>query len=142
MKKIIITILALVMGIFMYSQTNSTSENSEFSRAYLNVLVTYYDEDGEKQYKEYEGSNVFTFNVDGNSIMFYKHSGDVSRYIYLDNTINGTDDAGDTYQLIKTIDVESSETVYFQLYDNKDFGLKLIYEESVFFIHFYNKITK
>ena len=137
MKKIFITILGLIMGVLLYSQTNS-----EFSRAYLNVLVTYYDEDGEKQHKGYEGSNVFTFNVDGNSILFYKHNGGINKYIYLSNIMDGVDDVGDTYQLIKTIEVESSEIVYFQLYDNKEYGLKLIYEESVFFVHFYNKIIE
>ena len=137
MKKIFITILGLIIGVLLYSQTNS-----EFSRAYLNVLVTYYDEDGEKQHIEYEGSNVFTFNVDGNSILFYKHNGSITKYIYLSNIMDGVDDVGDAYQLIKTIEVESSEIVYFQLYDNKIYGLKLIYEESLMVIHFFNKIIE
>ena len=137
MKKIFITILGLIIGVLLYSQTNS-----EFSRAYLNVLVTYYDEDGEKQHIEYEGSNVFTFNVDGNSILFYKHNGSITKYIYLSNIMDGVDDVGDAYQLIKTIEVESSEIVYFQLYDNKKYGLKLIYEESLMVIHFFNKLIE
>ena len=75
-------------------------------------------------------------------MLYYPHSGPIERFIYIGATMEGEDTAGDTYQLIKTIEVESAEIVYFQLYDNRDYGLKLIYEESLMVIHFFNKFIE
>ena len=134
MKKILLSIiLVLAIGLPSYSQTTSDEALPEFSRAYLNVMISY----GDSVY-HYEGSNVFTFNVDGNSVIFYPHKGDTERYIYMGNTAEGVDDYGDSYQLIKTIEAVSSDIVYFQLYDNRKYGLNLIYEEPLIIIHFYN----
>ena len=46
---------------------------------------------------------------------------------------------GDEYQMIKTIEVKTSEIVYFQLYKNPIYGLNMIYEEPILLIHFYNE---
>ena len=145
MKKLFSIILTLVMGVLLYSQTSSEGNLSEFSRAYLKAVLTYNDSDFEyegERVKYFEGANAFTFNVDGNSVLYYPHSGPIERFIYIGATMEGEDTAGDTYQLIKTIEVESAEIVYFQLYDNKEYGLKLIYEESLLVVHFYNKIIE
>jgi hypothetical protein len=145
MKKLFSIILTLVMGVLLYSQANSEGDLPEFSRAYLNAVLTYNDSDFEYEGGSvyyYEGANAFAFNVDGNSVLYYPHSGSVERFIYIGETMEGVDDVGDAYQLIKTIEVESSEIVYFQLYDNKKYGLKLIYEESLMVIHFFNKLIE
>ena len=129
MKKLLLLLSVLL--------TLNVKGQEEFSRAYLNVLISYGD-----SIRYYEGANAFTFNVDGNSVLYYPHNGSVERFIYIGETMEGEDTAGDTYQLIKTIEVESSEIVYFQLYDNRDYGLKLIFEESLMVIHFFNKLIE
>lgn len=134
MKKVLLSMIALLgIGMVSYSQNTSEEILPEFSRAYLNVMVSY----GDSVY-HYEGANAFTFNVDGNSIMYYPHKGSVERYIYVGSTMSGVDDYGDSYQLIKTIETASSDIVYFQLYDNRVYGLNLIYEEPLIIVHFYN----
>lgn len=145
MKKLFSIILTLVMGVLLYSQANSEGDLPEFNRAYLKAVLTYNDSDFEYEggsVNYYEGANAFAFNVDGNSVLYYPHSGSVERFIYIGETMEGVDDAGDTYQLIKTIEAESSKIVYFQLYDNRDYGLKLILEESLMVIHFFNKLIE
>ena len=145
MKKLFSIILTLVMGVLLYSQANSEGDLPEFNRAYLKAVLTYNDSDFEYEggsVNYYEGANAFAFNVDGNSVLYYPHSGSVERFIYIGETMEGVDDAGDTYQLIKTIEAESSKIVYFKLYDNRDYGLKLILEESLMVIHFFNKLIK
>lgn len=127
-------IALLGIGMVSYSQNTSEEILPEFSRAYLNVMVSY----GDSVY-HYDGANAFTFNVDGNSIMYYPHKGDTERYIYIGNTSEGVDDYGDGYQLIKTIEVVSSDIVYFQLYNDRRYGLNLIYEEPLIIVHFYNE---
>ena len=127
-------IALLGIGMVSYSQNTSDGILPEFSRAYLNVMVSY----GDSVY-HYEGANAFTFNVDGNSIMYYPHKGDTERYIYIGNTSEGVDDYGDGYQLIKTIEAVSSDIVYFQLYNDRRYGLNLIYEEPLIIVHFYNE---
>jgi hypothetical protein len=135
MKKVLLSMIALLgIGMVSYSQNTSEEILPEFSRAYLNVMVSY----GDSVY-HYEGANAFTFNVDGNSIMYYPHKGDTERYIYIGNTSEGVDDYGDGYQLIKTIEAVSSDIVYFQLYNDRRYGLNLIYEEPLIIVHFYNK---
>ena len=113
----------------------------EFSRAYLFASITYTDyesDDEETKVSHFEGANAFTFNVDGNSVLYYPHSGPVERFIYIGPTDEGEDNEGNTYQLIKTIETASSKIVYFQLYDDRTLGLRLIYEESLLIVHFYN----
>jgi hypothetical protein len=127
-------IALLGIGMVSYSQNTSEEILPELSRAYLNVMVSY----GDSVY-HYEGANAFTFNVDGNSIMYYPHKGDTERYIYIGNTSEGVDDYGDGYQLIKTIEAVSSDIVYFQLYNDRRYGLNLIYEEPLIIVHFYNE---
>ena len=127
-------IALLGIGMVSYSQNTSEEILPEFSRVYLNVMVSY----GDSVY-HYEGANAFTFNVDGNSIMYYPHKGDTERYIYIGNTSEGVDDYGDGYQLIKTIEAVSSDIVYFQLYNDRRYGLNLIYEEPLIIVHFYNE---
>jgi len=135
MKKVLLSMIALLgIGMVSYSQNTSEEILPEFSRAYLNVMVSY----GDSVY-HYEGANAFTFNVDGNSIMYYPHKGDTERYIYIGNTSEGVDDYGDGYQLIKTIEAVSSDIVYFQLYNDRRYGLNLIYEEPLIIVHFYNE---
>jgi hypothetical protein len=135
MKKVLLSMIALLgIGMVSYSQNTSEEILPEFSRAYLKVMVSY----GDSVY-HYEGANAFTFNVDGNSIMYYPHKGDTERYIYIGNTSEGVDDYGDGYQLIKTIEAVSSDIVYFQLYNDRRYGLNLIYEEPLIIVHFYNE---
>ena len=135
MKKVLLSMIALLgIGMVSYSQNTSEEILPEFSRVYLNVMVSY----GDSVY-HYEGANAFTFNVDGNSIMYYPHKGDTERYIYIGNTSEGVDDYGDGYQLIKTIEAVSSDIVYFQLYNDRRYGLNLIYEEPLIIVHFYNE---
>jgi hypothetical protein len=135
MKKVLLSMIALLgIGMVSYSQNTSEEILPELSRAYLNVMVSY----GDSVY-HYEGANAFTFNVDGNSIMYYPHKGDTERYIYIGNTSEGVDDYGDGYQLIKTIEAVSSDIVYFQLYNDRRYGLNLIYEEPLIIVHFYNE---
>jgi hypothetical protein len=135
MKKVLFSVITL-FGICMVSYSQNTTEEilPEFSRVYLNVMVSY----GDSVY-HYVGANAFTFNVDGNSIMYYPHKGDTERYIYIGNTSEGVDDYGDGYQLIKTIEAVSSDIVYFQLYNDRRYGLNLIYEEPLIIVHFYNE---
>jgi hypothetical protein len=109
----------------------------EFSRAYLNVLISYDD-----SISYYSGANVFTFNVDGNSILYYPHSGDTERFIYISDIAEDKDKYGDEYQMIKTIEVKTSEIVYFQLYNDPRYGLNMIYEEPILLVHFYNEETE
>ena len=52
MKKLFSIILTLVMGVLLYSQTNSEGNLSEFSRAYLKAVLTYNDSDFEMKGKE------------------------------------------------------------------------------------------
>jgi hypothetical protein len=135
MKKVLLSMIALLgIGMVSYSQNTSEEILPELSRAYLNVMVSY----GDSVY-HYVGANAFTFNVDGNSIMYYPHKGDTERYIYIGNTSEGVDDYGDGYQLIKTIEAVSSDIVYFQLYNDRRYGLNLIYEEPLIIVHFYNE---
>jgi hypothetical protein len=135
MKKVLLSMITLLgIGMVSYSQNTSEEILPEFSRVYLNVMVSY----GDSVY-HYEGANAFTFNVDGNSIMYYPHKGDTERYIYIGNTSEGVDDYGDGYQLIKTIEAVSSDIVYFQLYNDRRYGLNLIYEEPLIIVHFYNE---
>ena len=141
MKKLFSTVLGLLIGVFLYSQTSLEENLPEFSRAYLFASITYTDyesDDEETKVSHFEGANAFTFNVDGNSVLYYPHSGPVERFIYIGPTDDGEDNEGNTYQLIKTIEIESSKIVYFQLYDDTDLGLRLIYEESLLIVHFYN----
>jgi hypothetical protein len=135
MKKLLFSVITLFgIGMVSYSQNTTEEILPEFSRAYLNVMLSYGD-----SVTHYEGANVFTFNVDGNSIMYYPHKGDAERYIYVGSTMEGEDDYGDSYQLIKTIEAVSSDIVYFQLYNDRRYGLNLIYEEPLIIVHFYNK---
>ena len=127
MKKTILLLTAILFTLTVKSQES-------FSRAYLNVLRSY-----ESDLSYYEGANVFIFNVDGNSIVYYPHSGPSERFIYVSNITEDTDKYGDEYQIIKTIEVSTSEIVYFQLYKNQEFGLNMIYEEPILLVHFYNK---
>jgi|TARA_R110001583_G_scaffold48685_2_gene152456 hypothetical protein len=127
MKK---TILLLATILF----TLSAKSQEEFSRAYLNVLISYED-----SLSYYDGANAFTFNVDGNSIIYYPHSGPSERFIYVSGVEDDVDRYGDEYQIIKTIEASTSEIVYFQLYKNLEFGLNMIYEEPILLVHFYNK---
>ena len=127
MKK---TILLLATILF----TLSAKSQEEFSRAYLNVLISYED-----SLSYYDGANAFTFNVDGNSIIYYPHSGPSERFIYVSGVEDDVDRYGDEYQIIKTIEASTSEIVYFQLYKNLEFGLIMIYEEPILLVHFYNK---
>ena len=127
MKK---TILLLATILF----TLSAKSQEEFSRAYLNVLISYED-----SISYYDGANAFVFNVDGNSIVYYPHSGPSERFVYVSGINEGVDKYGDEYQMIKTIEASTSEIVYFQLYKNLEFGLNMIYEEPILLVHFYNK---
>tara|TARA_B100001063_G_C16749842_1_gene549639 strand:+ start:455 stop:844 length:390 start_codon:yes stop_codon:yes gene_type:complete len=127
MKK---TILLLATILF----TLSAKSQEEFSRAYLNVLISYED-----SLSYYDGANAFTFNVDGNSIIYYPHSGPSEKFIYVSGVEDDVDRYGDEYQIIKTIEASTSEIVYFQLYKNLEFGLNMIFEEPTILIHFYNK---
>ena len=127
MKK---TILLLATILF----TLSAKSQEEFSRAYLNVLISYED-----SLSYYDGANAFTFNVDGNSIIYYPHSGPSERFIYVSGVEDDVDRYGDEYQIIKTIEASTSEIVYFQLYKNLEFGLNMIYEEPILLVHFYNE---
>ena len=127
MKK---TILLLATILF----TLSAKSQEEFSRAYLNVLISYED-----SLSYYDGANAFVFNVDGNSIVYYPHSGPSERFVYVSGINEGVDKYGDEYQMIKTIEASTSEIVYFQLYKNHEFGLNMIFEEPTILIHFYNK---
>ena len=125
--KQIITLLGILFTLTLKAQ-------EEFSRAYLNVLISYND-----SLSYYSGANAFTFNVDGNSILYYPHSGETERFIYVSGIIEDKDKYGDEYQMIKTIEVKTSEIVYFQLYKNPIYGLNMIYEEPILLIHFYNE---
>jgi len=127
MKK---TILLLATILF----TLSAKSQEEFSRAYLNVLISYED-----SISYYDGANAFVFNVDGNSIVYYPHSGPSERFVYVSGINEGVDKYGDEYQMIKTIEASTSEIVYFQLYKNHEFGLNMIFEEPTVLVHFYNK---
>ena len=127
MKK---TILLLATILF----TLSAKSQGEFSRAYLNVLISYED-----SISYYDGANAFVFNVDGNSIVYYPHSGPSERFVYVSGINEGVDKYGDEYQMIKTIEASTSEIVYFQLYKNHEFGLNMIFEEPTVLVHFYNK---
>ena len=127
MKK---TILLLATILF----TLSAKSQEEFSRAYLNVLISYED-----SISYYDGANAFVFNVDGNSIVYYPHSGPSERFVYVSGINEGVDKYGDEYQMIKTIEASTSEIVYFQLYKNLEFGLNMIFEEPTILVHFYNK---
>lgn len=127
MKK---TILLLATILF----TLSAKSQEEFSRAYLNVLISYED-----SLSYYDGANAFTFNVDGNSIIYYPHSGPSERFIYVSGVEDDVDRYGDEYQIIKTIEASTSEIVYFQLYKNLEFGLNMIFGEPTVLVHFYNK---
>ena len=127
MKK---TILLLATILF----TLSAKSQEEFSRAYLNVLISYED-----SLSYYDGANAFTFNVDGNSIVYYPHSGPSERFIYVSVVEDDVDRYGDEYQIIKTIEASTSEIVYFQLYKNLEFGLNMIFGEPTVLVHFYNK---
>jgi len=140
MKKLFSTVLGLLIGVFLYSQTISEENLPEFSRAYLNTSITHTDytlEQEETTVSHFEGANAFTFNVGGNSVLYYPHFGPVERFIYIGPTTDDKDDGGNLYQFVKTIETETSKIVYFQLYDDEDLGLRLIYEESLLIIHFY-----
>lgn len=123
--------LLLLLGVIF---TLNVKGQEEFSRAYLNVLISYDD-----SIRYYDGANAFTFNVDGNSILYYPHSGNTERFIYVSGIMVDKDKYGDEYQMIKTIEVRTSEIVYFQLYKNPIYGLNMIYEEPILLIHFYNE---
>ena len=128
MKKTILLLATILFTLTVKSQES-------FSRAYLNVLISYED-----SLSYYDGVNAFIFNVDGNSIIYYPHSGPSERFIYVSGINEDVDKYGDEYQMIKTIEVSTSEIVYFQLYKNQEFGLNMIYEEPILLVHFYNKI--
>ena len=127
MKKIILLLATILF-------TLSAKSQEEFSRAYLNVLISYED-----SLSYYDGANAFTFNVDGNSIIYYPHSGPSERFIYVSGVEDDVDKYGDEYQIIKTIEASTSEIVYFQLYKNLEFGLNMIFGEPTVLVHFYNK---
>mgnify|MGYP001441434380 FL=1 len=127
MKKIILLLATILF-------TLSAKSQEEFSRAYLNVLISYED-----SLSYYNGANAFTFNVDGNSIIYYPHSGPSERFIYVSGVEDDVDRYGDEYQIIKTIEASTSEIVYFQLYKNLEFGLNMIFGEPTVLVHFYNK---
>lgn len=126
MKKLLLLLSVLL--------TLNVKGQEEFSRAYLNVLISYDD-----SIRYYDGANAFTFNVDGNSILYYPHSGNTERFIYVSGIMVDKDKYGDEYQMIKTIEVRTSEIVYFQLYKDQRYGLNMIYEEPILLIHFYNE---
>jgi hypothetical protein len=128
MKKAILLVTAILFTLTVKSQ-------EEFSRAYLNVLISHND-----SFNYYDGANAFIFNVDGNSIVYYPHTGPTERFVYISDITEDTNASGDEYQIIKTIEVSNSEIVYFQLYKNKEFGLNMIYEDPILLVHFYNKI--
>jgi hypothetical protein len=67
--------ILVLLGILF---TLTLKAQEEFSRAYLNVLISYDD-----SLSFYSGANAFTFNVDGNSILYYPHSGETERFIYV-----------------------------------------------------------
>tara|TARA_R110000803_G_scaffold19795_2_gene51486 strand:- start:648 stop:1034 length:387 start_codon:yes stop_codon:yes gene_type:complete len=127
MKKIILLLTTILFTLTVKSQ-------EPFSRAYLNVLISYED-----TLSYYDGANAFIFNVDGNSIIYCPHSGPSERFIYVSGINEDVDKYGDEYQMIKTIEVSTSDIVYFQLYKNQEFGLNMIYEEPILLVHFYNK---
>jgi hypothetical protein len=96
--------ILVLLGILF---TLTLKAQEEFSRAYLNVLISYDD-----SLSFYSGANAFTFNVDGNSILYYPHSGETERFIYVSGIMEDKDRYGDEYQMIKTIEVKTSEIVY------------------------------
>jgi hypothetical protein len=91
--------ILVLLGILF---TLTLKAQEEFSRAYLNVLISYDD-----SLSFYSGANAFTFNVDGNSILYYPHSGETERFIYVSGIMEDKDRYGDEYQMIKTIEVKT-----------------------------------
>jgi len=122
MKKLLL-IACVVLTSCAYSQ--------EFTRAFLHANMVF----SEDSVVNYESSNAFTFNVDGNSIKFFGHSGEIRRYIYLEVDSDLKDGNGDDYSIIKTIRVGSSDIWYFFIYK---YNVSMYSAEVDLVINFYN----
>tara|TARA_R110002153_G_scaffold94527_4_gene227857 strand:+ start:340 stop:720 length:381 start_codon:yes stop_codon:yes gene_type:complete len=122
MKKLLL-IACVVLTSCAYSQ--------EFTRAFLHVNMVF----SEDSVVNYESSNAFTFNVNGNSIKFFGHSGEINRYIYLEVDSDLKDGNGDDYSIIKTIRVGSSAIWYFFIYE---YNVSMYTAEIDLLVNFYN----
>jgi hypothetical protein len=109
MKKLILLLGILLFTSFAYSQ-------NEFTRVYEHYGIAATEEAAEEDIVYGESSNIFVFNYDENKVLHYLPSGDKGTYVYVGSLYDGVDDDGDEYQLQKTISVEHSYVVYFQLY--------------------------
>lgn len=122
MKKLLL-IACVVLTSCAYSQ--------EFTRAFLHVNMVF----SEDSVVNYESSNAFTFNVNGNSIKWFGHSGEINRYIYLEVDSDLKDGNGDDYSIIKTIRVGSSAIWYFFIYE---YNVSMYTAEIDLLVNFYN----
>ena len=122
MKKLLL-IACLVLTSCAYSQ--------EFTRAFLHATMVFTDD----SIVDYESSNAFTFNIDGNSIKFFGHSGEINRYIYLAIDPDLKDDDGADFSIIKTIHVGSSDIWYFYVFE---YNVSMYSAETGLLVNFYN----
>jgi len=122
MKKLLL-IACVVLTSFAYSQ--------EFTRAFLHANIVFSDD----SIIHYESSNALTFNVDGNSIKFFGHTGGTSRYIYLANEIKRKDENNVNYTVIKTIHVGTSDIWFFYVFK---YDVSMYCPKADLAINFYN----
>lgn len=90
-------------------------------------LVSIYDGKTEKWGDFEAGNNTFVINMNSNGdIMHIKANNDKVIYKKLSGADEGKTDKGDHYQTIKALD-EDGNTFTFQIFDDINIGLKMIY---------------
>lgn len=123
----------LFISVFLLgSITLSAQEN--FRRDYFYISVY---ENGEWSESE-EGDNTFVFNANARGDIFhYTASGKKWVYRKLSDPEEGyTDETYEHYQVLVILDEKGNEVIL-QLFDNKEIGLKLIFNAD-FMIQFHN----
>jgi len=85
-----------------------------------------------------EGHNTFIINCNANGdILYLKANKEMEMLVRIGSATKGRDKEGHGYQLVKMRD-QNKRVLYFQLYDDEEDGVKMIYHDLKFMMQFIN----
>jgi hypothetical protein len=97
----------------------------KFRVDYYRIAIYDYDKEEWSDWKD--GDNTFVININDNGdIAHYMPSGKTAAYKKISKVEEGTTENGKHYQIIKALD-EDGTTFRFQLFDDEEIGLKMMY---------------
>jgi hypothetical protein len=107
------------------NEPEESKSASRFRNDYYRIAVYDYDKEEWSDWKD--GDNTFVININDNGdIAHYMPSGKTATYKKISKVEEGTTDNGKHYQIIKALD-EDGTTFRFQLFDDEEIGLKMMY---------------